>query len=116
MNQRQARAAVYRAVRRGTLHRPDRCTSCGARGPVQGHHADYSRPLDVEWLCRRCHRRADREPRQPCPRCNRSDRWARLLNGLWVCVRCQPPRVVTPPMTRRAFAAMIERARPPVAR
>lgn len=31
------------------------CQDCGAVGPTHGHHADYSQPLAVEWLCRRCH-------------------------------------------------------------
>jgi hypothetical protein len=113
---RRARAAVYRAVRRGALPRPNSCASCGAKGRVEGHHIDYSRPLDVEWLCPKCHRRADALPRQPCPRCGRADRWARLLDGSWVCVRCRPPKVLMPPMPRRTFARMIERARSGAAR
>src|SRR5208283_1696597 len=44
-------ANVYK--RRGWL-RQKPCT-CGNPFTVM-HHADYTRPLDVEWLCRRCHR------------------------------------------------------------
>jgi hypothetical protein len=51
-----ARQKVSRAVRSGRLIRPDYCTSCGRQGDVQAHHRDYSRPLDVDWLCFACHR------------------------------------------------------------
>jgi hypothetical protein len=36
---------------------PDACQSCGTVGRVDRHHDDYSRPLDVRFLCRRCHQR-----------------------------------------------------------
>lgn len=51
-------AAHYRIneeVRQGRLIKPDACERCGANARLAGHHADYSRPLDVEWLCPRCH-------------------------------------------------------------
>jgi hypothetical protein len=53
--QRRARAALYLAVKSGVLVRPDRCAECGWVGKPHGHHADYSKPLDVEWLCSICH-------------------------------------------------------------
>ena len=55
---RKAQTAVQRAVKRGTLVRPEAC-ACG-NPKVEGHHADYSKPLEVEWLCRRCHKRKHR--------------------------------------------------------
>lgn len=30
------------------------CACCGNPN-VQAHHADYSKPLEVEWLCSACH-------------------------------------------------------------
>jgi hypothetical protein len=48
-----ARCAVYRAVKSGKLKRLP-CQVCGG-GDSHAHHADYSRPLDVAWLCERCH-------------------------------------------------------------
>ena len=54
-----AHSMVSKAVERGELIRPDRCERCGSppgddRG-IHGHHEDYSKPLDVVWLCRKCH-------------------------------------------------------------
>jgi hypothetical protein len=46
---RRAQAAVYRAVRDGRIHRGP-CEVCG-QTPAHGHHEDYTKPLDVIWLC-----------------------------------------------------------------
>lgn len=53
---RAAHKAVFSAVKRGTLIRPSFCQLCliGSRR-IQGHHPDYSNPLDVVWLCQTCH-------------------------------------------------------------
>jgi hypothetical protein len=51
----RARDAVRIAVKAGTLVRPNCCSTCGTPGPVHGHHDDYSRALDVRWLCDPCH-------------------------------------------------------------
>lgn len=58
---RRAYARVRHALDAGRLQKPNRCESCGAEALLSGHHEDYSRPLDVRWLCRRCHHRADKE-------------------------------------------------------
>lgn len=50
-----ARIAVGNAVRDGRLTRLP-CEECGATDRVQAHHEDYSRPLDVRWLCFKHHR------------------------------------------------------------
>jgi hypothetical protein len=60
-----ARKAVYRAIRAGQLQRPDSCSRCEKPCKPDSHHTDYSAPLEVEWLCRRCHLTADREARRP---------------------------------------------------
>lgn len=49
-----ARKAVRNAIQRGEMHRQP-CQVCGDV-KTQAHHADYSRPLDVTWLCRPHHR------------------------------------------------------------
>lgn len=51
----RARGAVNSAKRSGRL-KPQPCRSCGTRLKVQAHHHDYSKPLDVEWLCVPCHK------------------------------------------------------------
>ena len=58
----RARDAVYRAVRKGTLIKPDKCEECGKETTdLQGHHESYEPEhwLDVEWLCRKCHRKRE---------------------------------------------------------
>ncbi len=50
----KARKDVGNAIRDGKLKR-GACEMCGAE-KSQAHHDDYSRPLDVRWLCFRCHR------------------------------------------------------------
>lgn len=50
-----AHAKVHRAIKKGLLIRPKLCSQCGRTGKVEGHHEDYSNPLDVKWLCRTCH-------------------------------------------------------------
>lgn len=35
---------------------------CGTDKNVHGHHHDYSKPLDVEWLCSTCHGIEHRKP------------------------------------------------------
>lgn len=49
-----ARRKVGAAVKSGVL-RKHPCERCGSE-KSQAHHHDYSVPLDVEWLCFRCHR------------------------------------------------------------
>lgn len=47
-----AHQAVQTAIRNGTMVRQP--CACGA-GRAHAHHDDYSRPLDVVWLCHRHH-------------------------------------------------------------
>lgn len=49
-----ARVAVGNAVRDGKLTRLP-CESCGDQRS-EAHHHDYSKPLDVRWLCLKHHR------------------------------------------------------------
>ena len=63
MTRHQAYRKVRDAIKSGELKRPNKCVRCGqkdtkcsdGRSRIQAHHHDYSRPLDVEWICARCH-------------------------------------------------------------
>ena len=58
----KARYAVSNALRDGKIERPDSCLDCGlATRDLQAHHEDYSKPLEVEWLCTRCHGKRHRK-------------------------------------------------------
>lgn len=51
---------VMRAIKHGVLTRPSICEQCGdTTRRIEAAHADYSRPLDVRWLCKPCHGRWD---------------------------------------------------------
>lgn len=49
-----AHRAVRAAVLSGRLTRGP-CEECG-ESETHAHHDDYSKPLDVRWLCKVCHR------------------------------------------------------------
>lgn len=53
-----AHRAANRAQGKGLIQRPDACETCSRTGlRLHKHHSDYSKPLDVAWLCTRCHMR-----------------------------------------------------------
>ena len=47
-----ARAYLHTYIKRGKVQRGP-CEVCG--GKAEAHHTDYSKPLDVRWLCRDHH-------------------------------------------------------------
>lgn len=47
--------AVSVAVKSGKLVKPSCCVLCGDSLFIEAHHEDYSKPLEVRWLCRYCH-------------------------------------------------------------
>ena len=51
----RARRSVGNAVRRGKIKAPSLCEECKQHKKLDAHHDDYSKPLEVRWLCRRCH-------------------------------------------------------------
>jgi hypothetical protein len=44
-------AGVY--LRRGKIKKAD-CIVCGST-ESQMHHKDYTKPLEIDWMCRSCH-------------------------------------------------------------
>lgn len=52
----RAHSAVGHALRSGKLTRLP-CEGCGDGRLVHAHHDDYSKPLEVRWLCPKCHQR-----------------------------------------------------------
>lgn len=59
---RRAHQIVESAVKSGALRRQG-CEVCGTIVCVQTHHDDYSKPLNVVWLCRAHHCARHRELR-----------------------------------------------------
>jgi hypothetical protein len=56
----KARNLVTVMVYQGRLEKPRICQDCDQefeKHLLHGHHEDYSKPLDVDWLCRPCHRK-----------------------------------------------------------
>lgn len=50
-----AARAVQKALKNGSLIRPESCSLCGKVCKPDAHHDDHTRPLDVIWCCRKCH-------------------------------------------------------------
>lgn len=48
-----ARAYANEYLRRGKIVKTD-CIDCGDNNS-QMHHPNYSKPLEIQWLCRPCH-------------------------------------------------------------
>ena len=51
----KAREILKYAIKKGEIIRPNICPKCKKKKKIEGHHEDYSKPLEVEWVCRKCH-------------------------------------------------------------
>lgn len=54
----KAQQAVKNALKSGKLIRWPGCAACKRKRNLEAHHYDYDRPLDVTWLCIKCHKAA----------------------------------------------------------
>lgn len=65
MTPRRAYGQVRTALKNGVLSRPSRCERCNQPSPlgsdgrstIHAHHHDYAKPLEIEWICVKCHRK-----------------------------------------------------------
>jgi hypothetical protein len=56
-----AHVITRNAIREGKLFPQASCSVCNSTEKIEGHHDDYTKPLDVRWLCERCHKQWHRE-------------------------------------------------------
>jgi hypothetical protein len=55
-------SVASRAVRAGKITPKSVCEGCGKKHPrLEKHHPDYSKPLEVQWLCPKCHGKTRRK-------------------------------------------------------
>lgn len=60
--QNDAHKMVSYAVKLGLIKKPEKCEKCLEIYPnLDGHHNDYDKPLEVLWICRKCHRKIEKK-------------------------------------------------------
>lgn len=60
---RKCHEIVNNAIRDGIIKRKD-CEKCGEKNlfkNIDAHHEDYTKPLEIIWLCKNCHGERHRE-------------------------------------------------------
>ena len=57
----RARDKLYYEIKKGRILRPDKCSECGKLGKIEADHHDYTKPLDVTWLCKDCHNKITKQ-------------------------------------------------------
>ena len=75
---------MEKALADGSLKRPWICSKCGKsvsqKGQLlQAHHRDYEKPLDIEWLCKKCHMKLHHSKSQNVKKDNSTFGLKRLL-------------------------------------
>ena len=56
-DRKHARQAIGDAIRRGKLIKPTSCIICDKERYLNAHHEDYTKKLDVLWVCVPCHKK-----------------------------------------------------------
>lgn len=51
----KAQRKVRCAIKCGKLQRSPMCEICNLQGKTNAHHEDYKKPLEVIWMCSKCH-------------------------------------------------------------
>ena len=51
----RAHAAIREMIKKGTIQRSKKCSKCGLKGKIEGHHKDYNKPKEYIWICKACH-------------------------------------------------------------
>ena len=46
---------VKYATKKSNIVKPKHCEHCNIETSLHGHHPDYTKPLEVIWLCPACH-------------------------------------------------------------
>lgn len=54
-----AHRAIRVAVKNGTIKKSKVCEVCNLAPATGSHHADYSKPLEVVWICKVCHKEVE---------------------------------------------------------
>ena len=53
---RAAHTITRNYIRDGKLIKKCNCSVCNSDVKIEAHHDDYTKPLDVRWLCEKCHK------------------------------------------------------------
>lgn len=60
----KSESILNNVIRDGKIKKPNECELChkkipqnACRGSLHAHHEDYSKPLDVIWVCPKCHKK-----------------------------------------------------------
>jgi len=51
----KARWILHNAIKKGEIKQIKTCEECKTKGLMHAHHEDYSKPLEIIWLCHQCH-------------------------------------------------------------
>ncbi len=54
---RRAHVILSRAIKKKIIMRSDTCQECNKIAKTEGHHENYNEPLNVVWVCKKCHAR-----------------------------------------------------------
>lgn len=61
----RARTFLNQSIRIGKVIKPINCSICNKTNcRIEGHHEDYSKPLEVIWCCTVCHYQLDKKLRE----------------------------------------------------